>query len=136
MEVGQAEAGKFFLIRTGEATAVIKLTEHTQTGDGGAKYECYWQSASSTDYASVSVQASGGEVYENYERTPRPQGGFALKDAGGQLFVNCGPFTIPWSISDWIYFPSRKDVAIAFTPWSDLSEVNFSDPSLEWLTPQ
>jgi hypothetical protein len=131
----RAPIGSFVLVRRGNDAVALQLTGHTTTGDGGARYEWWYQPDGSGDFARPNVEKGMGEVFESYERTPNPDGSKTVRDKGGKLYVGCGPFSLQWSSGDWIYFPERRDqdLEIAETAWDRIADVKIADPSLRWI---
>jgi hypothetical protein len=117
----RTEVGKFILAKREGADAALKLTERTHPAPEdnvplGAKYECFV--FEKDDYSHFRKYI--GEVH-----SPHEGGAIATE------YVECDTFRFRWSIGDWITY-GDSIIALARTDKTDIKDVNFADPKLEW----
>jgi hypothetical protein len=117
----RAEAGKFILLQREGADAALKITEQTRRNrtDGkayGAKYECFV--FEKDDYSRSKKYT--GEVH------------FSWAERGSDsCYIECETFRVEWWLDDWIFY-GNSITAMARTNTTDIKDVNFADPSLQW----
>ncbi len=100
------------------------------TNDWGADYTSWYLPPGSPDSLS-SVTASRGHVLERYWRTRTKANSSEVDDIGGDYTVECGPLSIEWSASTWLYIPAGYQFAISKSPSAG---IDVDRPSLDWYT--
>ncbi len=85
------------------------------TNDWGADYTSWYLPPESHDSLQT-VSPSRGHVFERYWRKRTKVHSFEVHDIGGDCTVECGPLTIEWSASTWLYIPAGYQFAISTSP--------------------
>ena len=78
------------------------------TDDWGADYTSWFIPAGST----APPQQFQGHVFEKYWKT-KGKTSTRVKDIGGNYRIQCGPLTIDWSGSTWLYIPDGYLFAVS-----------------------
>ena len=127
---------KIFLVRNNELYGAVKLTRFwTGKNKKGkyASYECWYQNDGSGDFSGKSVKFEVKEVSSKLFGIGR----FSFNT--GNEEIRCGSFKLWWWGEGVIYFCKKGQgfadygIEIAPTKWSDIKEVNVSDPRLKWF---
>jgi hypothetical protein len=130
--------GKILLIRRDSDYGSIKFTKFW-TGktedDLYATYESYYPGDKTGDFTNKNAKFSKEELH-----SPKPS--FSLFGHpfafGAKKEIRCGPIKLWWTGRGTVYFFERYqregDYGIEFAPtkWTDISQVNLSDPRLKW----
>jgi hypothetical protein len=130
--------GKILLIRKDSdygAVKFIKFWTGKAEDDVYATYESYYQDDKTEDFTNKNVKFTKEELH-----SPKPSFSlfghpfaFSIKEE-----IRCGPFRLWWSGRGTVYFFSRGQregnygLELAPTKWTDISQVNVSDPRLNW----
>jgi hypothetical protein len=104
-----------------------------------AEYESYYQGDQTGNLRSETVQYRKEEVY--YTKPGFAIFGHPIR-IGAKRDIRCGPIELWWSagpLLTFVYF-NRHDqkqgdfygIELAPTPWTDISQVNVSDPRVKW----
>jgi hypothetical protein len=119
--------GDLLLLKTpsGERAAI---RFDRMTDDWGVDCTSWFVPAGSTDLSTPSQ----GHVFEKYWRTRTGKSSHRLKGVGGQYQVQCGPLSIGWSASTWLYIPDGYVFAVQ-TGGSEATP-GFDIESLTWHT--
>ena len=130
--------GKILLIRRDSHYGAIKFTKFW-TGktedDLYATYESYYQDDKTGDFANKNVKFIKEELH-----SPKPSFSlfghpfaFGIKEE-----IKCGPIRLWWVGRGTVCFFKRSQrqgdygIELAPTKWTDISQVNVSDPRLKW----
>ena len=133
---------RLLLVRNGDHFAAVKFVEpisHKGGTRNGAKYVYWYTGDGSGDLTDPDVEHGAGIVFEKYTQTQIRPGHYMITDAGGELNIRAGPLWMRWSLSNHVYAqpaasPSPlRPVKIAATCWTDVSEIDLSDPELRWI---
>jgi hypothetical protein len=135
--------GRILLIRRGNEYGAVKFlqcwTGKETAHDQHAEYESYYQGDQTGNLRSETVQYRKEEVY--YTKPGFAIFGHPIR-IGAKRNIRCGPIELWWSGLSCriaIYF-NRHDqeqgdyygIELAPTPWTDISQVNVSDPRVKW----
>jgi hypothetical protein len=130
--------GNILLIRRDSDYGAIKFTKFW-TGkaeqDLYATYESYYQDDKTGDFANRNVKFTKEDLH-----SPKPS--FSLFGHpfafGIKKEIKCGPIRLWWSGRGTVYFFERGQregdygIELAPTKWTDISQINVSDPRLKW----
>ncbi len=127
---------KIFLIRKNGLYGAVKLTNFWSGKDKKrskyASYECWYQDDGTRDFSSKSVK------FEKREASIKLFGIGRFSFNLGNDEIRCGSFRLWWWGKGSIYFFNSDQefgdygVELAPTKWSNIEEVNASDPNLKW----
>ncbi len=101
--------------------------------DWFASYESYYQGDNSGNLSKQNVQVRREEL-----SSPRPRGIGRASFSFGNRDIECGDIKLRSSFFGWIYFfgsnqdPGEYGIELAPTQWTDVSQVNVSDPRVNW----
>jgi hypothetical protein len=131
-------SGRILLVRKDSAYCAIKFLEFW-TGktedDRYAKYESYFQDDKSGNFTNKNVEYRKEELYypkASWSLFGHPVA-FGTKDE-----IKCGFIRLWWTNKGSVYFFKRDQqqgdygIELAPTKWTDISQVNVSDPRLKW----
>ncbi len=130
--------GRILLIRKDTDYCAIRFTK-VWTGksddDRYATYEAYHQGDETGDFTNKNVTFRKEELH-----SPRPSFSlfghpfaFGIKEE-----IRCGPIRLWWTGRGAVYFFERDQrqgdygIELAPTKWTDISQVNISEPRLKW----
>lgn len=129
-------SGRILIVRHDTRYCAIKFTKFwtgNTKDDFYANYESYCQEDNSSDF-------SKNNVLLNKEKlsfpTPRGIGRFSF--SLGNKEINCGSIKLFWSGDGAVHFYGLNQkqgdygIELAPTPWTDISQVNVSDPRVKW----
>ena len=130
--------GKILLIREDSdygAIKFIKFWTGKAEDDLYATYESYYQDDKTGVFTNKNVKFTKEELH-----SPKPSFSlfghpfaFGIKEE-----IRCGPIRLWWSGRGTVYFFKRDQregdygIELAPTKWTDISQVNVSDPRLKW----
>lgn len=112
----RAPLGRFVLAKDGTRCLAIQIIEHGDTGVAGkightSTYRWFLQTDGSMDFSKANVQQGQDELSE-------------LDEKNGSHLIRQGPFSLQWSLSDWIYFPTgTPKFQLAVTDWVSPEEI-------------
>jgi len=130
----------FILARKGNDYCAFRFLSYWEKKNGKeryATYESFYQGDGSADFSKANVKYRKGEVSDF------GPGMFLglFHTWGGELHLTCGPMKLLWiggTKAAGIVFPrSDRNVLdgiteLAPTPWTDISQVNATDPKIWW----
>ncbi len=128
--------GYFLLARQHSERCAVKLLDYW-TGESSSEQFAVYDSYFSKDSVS-SITPTSANYFRGELSFPKLVGIGRLSFNFGDQDIQCGNLRLSWSGSSWIYFyddeTERGDnsMELAPTPWTDISEVNFNDPRLQW----
>ena len=130
--------GKILLIRKDSdygAIKFIKFWTGKAEDDLYATYESYYQDDKTGDFTNNNVRFTKEQLH-----SPKPS--FSLFGHpyafGVKEDIKCGPIRLLWSGRGTVYFfksfqrQGDYGIELAPTKWTDISQVNVSDPRLKW----
>jgi len=119
--------GDLLLLKTpsGERAAI---RFDRMTDDWGVDYTSWFIPVGSTNVP----ESSQGHVFEKYWRTRTDKSSYEVRDIGGKYQVQCGPLSIGWSGSTWLYIPDGYVFAVQ-TGGTEATP-SFDIESLTWHT--
>lgn len=138
--------GKILLVRRNSDYCAIKFTKiwsenatevdsifAARGSDQYAMYDSYYQADKTGDFSKKNVQFKKDKL-----SFPKPRGIGRFSFSFGNKDVRCGPFQLFWFGQGWIYFygsgqkESDYDIELSPTKWTDIGQVNVSEPRLKW----
>ncbi len=128
--------GRIILIHKGSEYCAVKFnrfwTGKTEE-DRYAEYESYLQGDGTGDFSNKNVKFRKEKL-----SFPKPRGIGRLAFSFGNKEVRCGSIKLFWSSKGWVYFFSSSQnqgdygIELAPTIWTDISQVNITDPRIKW----
>jgi hypothetical protein len=131
--------GNILLIRKDSVYGAIRFIKFW-TGKGEndryATYESYYQGDKTGDFANKNAKFTKEELHfpePSFSLFGHPFFGFDMRD-----HIRCGPIRLLWSGGGTVYFfedlqrEGDYGIELAPTKWTDISQVNVSDPRLKW----
>ncbi len=128
--------GYFLLARRHSERCAVKLIDHWTTEGGSELYTIYDSYFSKHPVAFISPTAAN--YFRGELSFPKLVGIGRLAFNFGELDIRCGSMQMHWTGVSWIYFHHSGHalgdygIELAPTPWTDIAEVNFNDPRLQW----
>lgn len=143
---------KLILVRDGQHLAAIKfhypqyptLMKHDEYMPNGTRYrvsdtisyESWYQGDGSYDLCKDNVIAGSGELIERLRQIPGIMNQYET-DSTDRSTIMAGPLSIEWSSAFVVYarMPANpyEDYDLCQTEWTRLSEVDISEPTLQWV---
>ncbi|MFZ5761514.1 MAG: hypothetical protein ACOY8P_01120 [Thermodesulfobacteriota bacterium] len=115
------------------AIKFIKIWKENSTDNFYAEYESYHQVNKSGLFSKNNALHNDGKL-----SFPAPRGIGRFSFSFGNKEIICGPIKLFWSGDGSVHFYGENQqqgdygIEIAPTPWSDISQVNISDPRIKW----
>jgi len=127
--------GHILLVRRKSEYCAVKFTaawKGKNRYDNHARYVSFFPSDRKRGFSQDNLKAIEGELHYR----PVNWGGchFVIGDSG----VRCGSFALVWGYPTFLLYlePGEQDhhlgIEIAPTKWTDIKEVNLSDPRIKW----